>query len=492
MAMPNDTLIGPGGGSGASPAGGPASETILDGRYRMLNKIGEGGMGEVWVAEHVHLEKKVAIKLLRPEILTNREAVARFRQEARSASSIGHENIINIDDFGTLPDGRVYMAMEWLQGQPLDAVLKSGALTTERALEILIQTGKGLAAAHAKGITHRDMKPENVFVTAREGRDLVKILDFGIAKVAGDAGGGKAQTLTIAGTIFGTPQYMAPEQAMGSKVDHRVDVYAMGIILYEVFCGRVPFVADTFMGVLSQHITSPPPPPAETAAAAGRKLPPGVAEIILTALAKEPAQRQQTMAALVGQLTDVYRKVVGPRPSGPLGIVVEPTPRSKPWKAIAASLSVFAIAGIAWKVLSNPSPPVPPQPPVIVEQPKPPVEQPKPPIEQPKPPVEQPKPPVVVVQNPPENPPVENPPPIVVKTTRVTITSKPAGATVWAGGHRLGVTPYVVDVKAGEPRKLRLVLDGYHEKTITVDDSKGTVNNLLVVEGLLGPEDGNR
>ncbi len=166
------------------------SRPILDGRYRILHKIGEGGMGEVWVAEHVHLEKRVALKLLRPEILANREAVARFRQEARSASSIGHENIIQIDDFGTLPDGRVYMAMEWLQGQPLDAVLKAGPVPAARALELLIQTGKGLAAAHAKGITHRDMKPENVFVTQREERDVVKILDFGIAKVAGDAGAG--------------------------------------------------------------------------------------------------------------------------------------------------------------------------------------------------------------------------------------------------------------------------------------------------------------
>src|SRR5262249_38601780 len=155
-----------------------------------------------------------------------------------------------------LPDGRVYMAMEFLQGHPLNELLQQGPLPLPRALDILIQVGKGLAAAHAKGITHRDMKPENIFVTNKEGRDVPKILDFGIAKV--NTGG--AQNLTVAGTIFGTPFYMAPEQAMGGRMDHRVDIYAMGIILYEIFTGQVPFKADSFMGILTQHITTPPLP----------------------------------------------------------------------------------------------------------------------------------------------------------------------------------------------------------------------------------------
>jgi serine/threonine-protein kinase len=294
--------------SGYATQGSMIGQLIAD-RYRIIKKIGEGGMGEVYVAEHIHIEKKVALKLLRPEVLSNAEAVARFRQEARSASSIGHDNIISIDDFGTLPDGRVYMAMEFLNGMPLNDMLAKEPLPLPRALDILIQTGKGLSAAHAKGITHRDMKPENIFVINKEGRDIPKILDFGIAKVSG---GDTAQNLTVAGTIFGTPFYMAPEQAMGGKMDHRVDVYAMGIILYEVFCGTVPFKAETFMGILTQHITMPPTPPSQMAAQNGRIVSHELEAIILKAIQKDPNQRYQTMAELTGALIEFHRFAVGP------------------------------------------------------------------------------------------------------------------------------------------------------------------------------------
>src|SRR5262250_1872864 len=282
----------------------PMIGQLIGDRYRILRKIGEGGMGEVYVAEHIHIEKKVALKLLRPEVLSNAEAVARFRQEARSASAIGHDNIIQIDDFGTMPDGRVYMAMEYLQGSPLNDLIAREPLPLPRALDILIQVGKGLAAAHAKGITHRDMKPENIFVTNKEGRDVPKILDFGIAKVSG---GDTAQNLTVAGTIFGTPFYMAPEQAMGGKMDHRVDIYAMGIILYEVFCGQVPFKAETFMGILTQHITMPPTAPSEMAGQNGRVCPHELEAIILKAIQKEPQERYQSMAELVNALLEFAR-----------------------------------------------------------------------------------------------------------------------------------------------------------------------------------------
>src|SRR5690349_676956 len=189
---------------------------ILDGRYRLIRKLGEGGMGEVYAAEHIHIEKKVAIKLLRPEIVSNQEAVSRFRQEARSASSIGHRNIIGIDDFGQLKDGRIYLCMELLKGAPLNDMIKE-PMSADRLLNILIQTGHGLAAAHAKNIVHRDMKPENIFVTVGpNNEDVPKLLDFGIAKVAGQDG---QNNLTRTGTIFGTPFYMAPEQALGQQVD---------------------------------------------------------------------------------------------------------------------------------------------------------------------------------------------------------------------------------------------------------------------------------
>ncbi|HEU5057041.1 MAG TPA: serine/threonine-protein kinase [Kofleriaceae bacterium] len=281
---------------------------VLDGRYQVLRKLGEGGMGEVYAARHVRLGKEVALKLLRHEIVSNQEAVKRFEQEARSASSIGHKNIIGLLDSGELPDGRIYLSMELLEGAPLNELILQ-PVPPDRLLNILIQTGHGLAAAHKKGIVHRDMKPENVFVTITpEGEDIAKILDFGIAKVSGADGNNH---LTKTGTIFGTPFYMAPEQALGQNVDQRADVYAVGVIMYECFCGAVPFQGESFMGILTQHITAEPKPPSRMAAEHGRTLPPGVEEIILHAMRKDPEHRFQSMDELIAALVGAYRTIAG-------------------------------------------------------------------------------------------------------------------------------------------------------------------------------------
>jgi eukaryotic-like serine/threonine-protein kinase len=282
---------------------------VLDGRYKIFKKLGEGGMGEVYAADHVHIEKQFAIKLLKAEIVSNAEAVKRFQQEARSASSIKHRNIIGVEDFGRLPDGRIYMCMEFLSGAPLNEMIQQ-PMGADRLLNILIQSGHGLAAAHAKGITHRDMKPENIFVT-QEGNppnDVPKLLDFGIAKVAGNDG---QNNLTRTGTIFGTPFYMAPEQALGNPVDQRTDIYAMGVIMYECFTGSLPFQGESFMGILTQHITTAPEPVAQRASKAGRALPMGIAEIIMRCMDKDPNQRFQTMDELVNALIAVYRAIAG-------------------------------------------------------------------------------------------------------------------------------------------------------------------------------------
>ena len=282
---------------------------VLDNRYKIVKKLGEGGMGEVYAAEHVHIAKKVAIKLLRREVVSNEEAVSRFRQEARSASTIGHRNIIGIDDFGQLKDGRIYLCMEYLSGEPLNDMIMQPQ-PNDRLLNILIQTGHGLAAAHAKGIVHRDMKPENIFVTTTPGgEDIPKLLDFGIAKVGGQDG---SNNQTKTGTIFGTPYYMAPEQALGQNVDARVDIYALGVIAYEVFSGSLPFMGESFMGVLTQHITTEPEPVAQRAAKAGKTLPPGLPELIARAMAKDPERRFRTMDDMVGGLVDIYRHAAGP------------------------------------------------------------------------------------------------------------------------------------------------------------------------------------
>jgi serine/threonine protein kinase len=304
-------------GVDSPPASGSSSQLpspslvgqILDGRYRIVRKLGEGGMGEVYAAEHVHIEKRFAIKLLRPEIVSNPEAVTRFRQEARSASSIGHRNIIAIEDFGQLADGRIYMCMELLNGAALNDMITQ-LIGVDRLLNILIQTGHGLGAAHAKGIVHRDMKPENIFVTIGPGgEDVPKLLDFGIAKVSGNEG---QNHLTRTGTIFGTPFYMAPEQALGNAVDARTDIYAVGVIMYECFAGSLPFQGESFMGILTQHITMEPEPVEQRAAKAGRQLPPGLADVITRCMQKAPAQRFATMDELVSALVQIYRGIVGP------------------------------------------------------------------------------------------------------------------------------------------------------------------------------------
>ena len=279
---------------------------ILDGRYRILRKLGEGAMGEVYAAEHVAIGKKFAIKLLHPETVSNPEALTRLFQRARSASLITHRNIVEIIDFGQLTDGRVYLSMELLEGAPLGD-LTTQPIGVDRLLNILLQAGQGLAAAHARGIIHRDLRPENIFVTTGpRGEDVPKLLDLGIAKVPGDD-----RNATRAGTISGTPSYLAPEQAMGRPVDARTDVYALGAIMYECFTGTLPFQGDSFMDILTQQITTEPEPVAQRAARAGRQLPPGLAETITRCLQKDPAQRFQTMDELVTALSQIPHGVVG-------------------------------------------------------------------------------------------------------------------------------------------------------------------------------------
>jgi serine/threonine-protein kinase len=322
----------PASGSYLDPAASPSLVgQVLDGRYRITKKLGEGGMGEVYAAEHIHIDKKFAIKLLKAEIVSNAEAVARFRQEALKSSEIKHRNIIAIEDFNQLPDGRIYMCMELLNGAALNDLIQ-GPMGADRLLNILIQTGHGLAAAHARGIVHRDMKPENIFVTVGpQGEDVPKLLDFGIAKVSGNDG---QNHLTRTGTIFGTPFYMAPEQALGNPVDARTDIYAMGVIMYECFAGSLPFQGESFMGILTQHITTEPEPVAQRAAKAGRPLPMGLAEVITRCMQKSPAQRFGTMDELVNALVAIYRGIAGPGmstymeafPVGSAQHLAQPTP----------------------------------------------------------------------------------------------------------------------------------------------------------------------
>lgn len=273
------------------PLEDPLIGTTVDGRYSIEKKLGEGGMGVVYLATHAVIGKKCAVKVLRGELSSESEVAARFTQEARAAAAIGNEHIIEINDFGQLPDGSAYFVMEFLDGISLHDLLNNGQkIETNRALSILAQCCEALSAAHAADIIHRDLKPENIFLIRRSNNpDFVKILDFGIAKVARESG-----RLTRTGVIFGTPQYMSPEQAAGTEIDARTDVYSLGIIMYEMLTGRVPFEADTFMGVLTKHLYEDPIPPL--------KLDPPVSisqniqSVLLKAIAKKPNKRYQLMS----------------------------------------------------------------------------------------------------------------------------------------------------------------------------------------------------
>jgi tRNA A-37 threonylcarbamoyl transferase component Bud32 len=276
----------------------PLLGKVLSERYRILRKLGEGGMGVVYLAEHVVIEKKIALKVLFPDLTRRSDLVHRFMQEAKSASRIGHENVIDITDFGQSPEGYVFIAMEYLVGQDLGQVLKaSGPMPWVRAQPIILQIVKALRAAHERGIIHRDMKPENIFILPRDdGREFVKVLDFGIAKVLGlDE---DAPRLTRTGMIFGTPEYMSPEQAQGQQVDHRVDIYAVGCIMYHVLTGDVPFRAESFMGILSKHMMEAPAPPRTR----NPDIDPLVEAVVMRAMDKDPAKRFQTMGEFVEAL----------------------------------------------------------------------------------------------------------------------------------------------------------------------------------------------
>ncbi|MEO7331975.1 MAG: serine/threonine-protein kinase [Minicystis sp.] len=279
----------------------PYIGTTFDHRYKIQRLLGEGGMGFVYLARHKVIDKKVAVKVLRADLAKDREILDRFLQEAKAASSIGNPHIIDISDFGDLPDSSTYFVMEFLEGQSLGALIEGDTrLPVDRICHIALQVTDGLAAAHERGIVHRDLKPDNVFVITRgTDHDFVKILDFGIAKVSGNAN----SKLTKAGAVFGTPHYMSPEQAAGAPIDHRTDIYALGVMLYEMVSGQLPFNADNFMGILTQHMYKAPVP--IRALVPGPECPPSLEAVVLKCLSKKPEGRYQSMEELGADLKKV-------------------------------------------------------------------------------------------------------------------------------------------------------------------------------------------
>ena len=355
-----------------APAVDPLLGRVIDGRYRVEKMIGEGGMGVVYQIAHVILGKRMALKILRGDMARDPEVVQRFIQEAQSATQIGHQNIIDISDFGKLPDDNIYFVMEFLDGESLTSFIgRGGSVPAQKALHIIRQIASALDAAHERGIVHRDLKPDNIYLV-KQGHDesFVKVLDFGIAKV-----GGASSKLTKTGMIFGTPHYMSPEQAAGQSVDRRTDIYALGVIMYEMFAGRVPFDGDTFMGILSKHMFQDPVPPSQVKGAALG----AIEDIILRSLTKKAETRYQTMGELIADLDRVNAGGAisigrgGIAPPGNLADVLElpsrtemrmgqaaPPARSK-WPIVLgvaafATVGILGVGGAWWVGMRNPSP----------------------------------------------------------------------------------------------------------------------------------------
>jgi eukaryotic-like serine/threonine-protein kinase len=289
---------------------------LLGGQFRIVQRIGSGGMGSVYRAEEPAMGREVAIKILHPKLKGRQDLASRFRREARAMSQLAHPNTARVFSFGELPeDGSLYIVMEMLEGKNLNqTVRKGGPMTTERAIPILVQVCHALHEAHALGIVHRDLKPENIFLCRQAGMvDYPKVLDFGLAKVTEQQMRPGSLILTQEGMVFGTPEFMSPEQARGQTLDARSDIYSLAVILYEMLTGKLPFDAKTPMEYVGKHVTATPIPLSERVE--GMTFPDGLGKVIAKALSKNPDERYQTateFAAALGPFTVAKEKSVKP------------------------------------------------------------------------------------------------------------------------------------------------------------------------------------
>jgi serine/threonine-protein kinase len=356
------TLPTPAGGAAAEAAASPAEArpaedgfdplvgSVLAGRYEVKRRIGEGGMGAVYEARHTLIGKRVAVKVLLEKLVSKSDFVARLLQEARLASSIGHENIVDVTDFGTTDDGRSFVVMEFLDGESLaELTMREAPLPIERSLRIARQAASALGAAHAKGIFHRDVKPENIYLVRRGDADFVKVVDFGISKAVKPGGGeegAEGYRLTHTGLLLGTPLYMSPEQARGEEdLDHRVDIWALGVMLYECLTGEVPFRANNYLQIISQVLTHTPLPPSQLRPELG--IPDAVEAVVMRAMEKDRSRRYQTMAELE---RDLERLLAGDQnvglPTPAEGAAAPPVRTPRRWPLVAAAGVVLA-GGVA-------------------------------------------------------------------------------------------------------------------------------------------------
>ncbi len=448
----------------------------IDNRYKVEGIVGEGGMGVVYQCRHKIIDKRVALKILRADLARDAEVTERFLMEAKAASAIQDEHIISISDFGQLPDGAAYFVMEFLEGTPLALLAGGGTpMPLTRIIRIALQLSEGLAAAHHLGIVHRDLKPDNVFLIQRgKETDFVKILDFGIAKVSTSAGG----RLTQVGSVFGTPHYMSPEQAAGTPLDHRGDIYSLGVMLYELATGRVPFDAENFVGILSQQLYQDPVPP--RAAAPYANIPATFETVILKCMAKKPERRYQSMQELRNDLLKLEVSIGGSTPrdsvepgrafgagAGAVGMSVDGTAlsteltlaslRPRRWRMYAgiAAPVALVVAALFWQLGSHRSAPRSTLPADLVAR-------------------------FTGTGTPaatraPAPPPAPTPD-VPASPTQVLLGVAPATAHVFMGGRDLGESPVSIEVREGSLASVEVRHPDYETRRLELDGSEGKLS----------------
>lgn len=455
------------------------------GEYKILRRVGAGGFGAVYEAEHPILKRKAAVKVLHASRTLDESAVRRFIAEAQTATQLRHRHIVDIFSFGKLPGGQHFYVMDLLDGVPLDRYLAERTqLEPEVAIPLMRSVAEALDALHARGIVHRDVKPPNIFLAWESNGEVIpKLLDFGLVKLLSEA-----EVHTASGVPMGTPYYMAPEQCRGEKIDERADVYSLGVICHELLSGRPPFSGDTPAAVLVAHLVQPPPRLSEVST-----LPPALDEPILHMLAKEAQARPPSAGAAVAELAEVARDAGFDIPEGFLHLPRPSTPPAEPdswvsedvggrsglrstragtslpgWgAALAAAVVVSALAATAlllWR-----SPPADPEISASAAAA-----------------------PVTPATSAKEAASVSNAPPTVASASRVALTLRgaPAGASVLLGEDELGKTPGPVWLPAGkEPLALRIVASGYESKTIKVTpDTTTELAVTLSKSGRGGPK----